>query len=103
MGAKGSQRSNSNHSYLRGQLNSAKRQRPLHMPMLQKAAKNRSYFHFAIVAEDKCGTFKMDSSWCCALVRHQVNPCSYLYIVLYNHVQSNSFQNFYFSSVHQFK
>ena len=69
------------------------------------AAKNRSYLHFAIMAEDKCGTFKMDSSWCCALVRHQVNPCSYLYIFLYNHVQSRSFQEFLFqfSSLIQIK
>ena len=69
------------------------------------AAKNRSYLYFAIVAENKCGTFKMDSSWCCALVRHQVNPCSYLYIFLYNHVQSSSFQKFLFqfSSLIQIK
>ena len=68
------------------------------------AATNRSYLYFAIVAKDKCGTFKMDSSWCCALVRHQVNPCSYLYIVLYIHVQSSSFQIlFQFSSLIQIK
>ena len=55
------------------------------------AAKNRSYLHFATVAEDQFGTFQMDSTWCCALVRHQVNLCSYLYIVPYNQVYSKKF------------